>query len=394
LSVGDLPAADLLPPVIDPAQGLTLAQFETWALANHPSIAAADCQAGLPPNPMIGYRAEDVGMEGTAGHQGAFISREFVRGGKLELSRQAALRQVDVLQQELAAQQVRVLTDVRFAYYEVLIAEQGVALASQFVTNLERAVDVRQRLAQGAEAPRSDVLQAQAEADRAAIILNRVKMQREGAWRRLVALAGVPDLALQQLTGSLDPPPLRTWDQALAGLLSTSPQVAAATAEIMRARAELARASAEPIPNVTADLGVAYDTADDQVLTMVEIGFPWPLNNRNQGNIDAAQARVLEASRAADRVMLRLEHELASVFQEYESAHMEVVTYRDKILPRTQEALQLAMRAFEEGELDFVALLTAQQTYNEVYQSYLDAMKLFWFASIRLEGMLLDGSVE
>jgi cobalt-zinc-cadmium efflux system outer membrane protein len=312
----------------------------------------------------------------------------------LELSRQAALRQVDVLQQELAAQQVRVLTDVRFAYYEVLIAEQGVALASQFVTNLERAVDVRQRLAQGAEAPRSDVLQAQAEADRAAIILNRVKMQREGAWRRLVALAGVPDLALQQLTGSLDPPPLRTWDQALAGLLSTSPQVAAATAEIMRARAELARASAEPIPNVTADLGVAYDTADDQVLTMVEIGFPWPLNNRNQGNIDAAQARVLEASRAADRVMLRLEHELASVFQEYESAHMEVVTYRDKILPRTQEALQLAMRAFEEGELDFVALLTAQQTYNEVYQSYLDAMKLFWFASIRLEGMLLDGSVE
>ena len=42
-------------------------------------------QAGLRPNPRVGYTAGEVGNEGTAGQQGAFIGQEFVRAESCSL---------------------------------------------------------------------------------------------------------------------------------------------------------------------------------------------------------------------------------------------------------------------------------------------------------------------
>jgi hypothetical protein len=71
----------------------SLEDLETLALENNPALARAYAvvsgrhgrwiQAGLPPNPTIGYIGEDLGDDDTLGTQGAFIAQEFVRGGKL-----------------------------------------------------------------------------------------------------------------------------------------------------------------------------------------------------------------------------------------------------------------------------------------------------------------------
>ncbi|MCP4504862.1 MAG: TolC family protein, partial [Fuerstiella sp.] len=76
-------------------QSLSLADLESLALQRNPTLATATArmnaargqkvQAGLYPNPSVGYHATEIGNLGTAGQQGAFISQRFITGGKLEL---------------------------------------------------------------------------------------------------------------------------------------------------------------------------------------------------------------------------------------------------------------------------------------------------------------------
>lgn len=77
---------------------LTLSTLEQWALESNPTLAQAAAQvemsqgkalqAGLYPNPTMGYTADQIGAVGTAGElHGFFVQQEIVRGKKLKLGR-------------------------------------------------------------------------------------------------------------------------------------------------------------------------------------------------------------------------------------------------------------------------------------------------------------------
>ena len=78
-------------------EALTIANLEGMAFQNNPTLAAAaarmevahgrQVQAGLYPNPVVGYHATEIGNLGTAGQQGGFIRQRFITAGKLGLDR-------------------------------------------------------------------------------------------------------------------------------------------------------------------------------------------------------------------------------------------------------------------------------------------------------------------
>lgn len=123
------------PPRQPPAEDIsrdriTINDLESIALQRNPTLARAEArinaargewlQVGLRPNPRIGYDGGEIGNEGGAGFQGAFLSQEIVTADKLRLSRSVMDREIERLQQEFAVQQQRVLTDVRRSFYDVL----------------------------------------------------------------------------------------------------------------------------------------------------------------------------------------------------------------------------------------------------------------------------------
>jgi cobalt-zinc-cadmium efflux system outer membrane protein len=73
-----------------PASPLTLEQLEQWALASNPTLAQAVAdvdtasgraiQAGIPPNPTVGYTGQQIGSQGTAGQQGIYLEQPVIRG--------------------------------------------------------------------------------------------------------------------------------------------------------------------------------------------------------------------------------------------------------------------------------------------------------------------------
>jgi len=386
------------------AGGLSLQDLEQTALRNNPTLSQARArvqaargiweQVGLYPNPVAGYTAEEMGDNGTAGKQGGFIGQEFVTAGKLRLNRQVACQEIMRLEQELAAQQFRVLTDVRTSFYDVLVAQQMVEQTDRLVDIAEQGVEAAEALFKAKEGSRVDILQARVEGNTARILLENARNRRQGAWRRLAAVAGTPDLAPEQLAGNVeDIGPLLSWEEALSRVLSESPELAAAAAEVQAARWATQRARVEWIPNVGIQTTVQHDNASGDDVAGVQVALPLPLFNRNQGNIVASNAQLIAAQRNLERVRLSLQNRLAEVFRRYASAGQQVEKYRGTILPDAKDTLDLVATGYQQGEFSYLKLLTAQRTYFQSNLSYLESLLQLKSAQVQIEGLLLSESL-
>ena len=392
-------------PAPQDSAGLTLHDLEQMALARNPALGQAQgrvqalqgkwLQSGLKPNPTVGYVAEEIGDDGTAGKQGGFVSQEFVRGGKLQLNREVVSHEIARAEADLAAIQQRILTDVQLAYYDVLIAQRREEVSQDLVRIAEKAIQTSRDLFEAEEVSKAALLQSQLEANTTLILLRQAENARRAAWQRLTNVVGEPGMSLQFVAGNVeDIAESYDFEEALQRVLGSSPQLASAYADTERARWALSRAEAEVIPNVTAQVVVQHDFATGDDVTGVQIGLPLPIFNRNQGGVQQAVGDIVTAEQNVVRLELQLRDRLAIVYQGYADARIQVDKYSRNILPQAKESLALTERGFRAGEMDFLALLTAQRTYSQTNLAYLDALSQLWKRSAEINGLLLKGSLN
>ena len=385
------------------SKGLTLAELERLALENNPTLVQATAvidaargrmiQAGLYPNPMVGYSGGEIGGDGRAGQQGFVVGQEIVRGGKLELSRAVAGQELQQAEALADAQRYRVLNSVRAAYYTALAAERKVRITKELVELGEKATQIASDLLGAGQGTKQDVLQAEIELEQVRILTENAVNNYQAAWRQLAAIVGVRDLAQAPLEGDLEEGiPELTGEQALSRILALSPEFRVAELGVLRAQAAVARARVEPIPNVSLEAGAQYDYASRDTIVGVGLSLPLPIFNRNQGNILAAESELVRATRDVDRVKLGLSHRFAAVFAQYENARQQVEKYRERILPKARESLALVTEGYERGQFPFLQVLVAQRTLAQVSMSYLAALADLRVRGVEIEGLLLiDG---
>lgn len=394
-------------PEIEAACGLTLELLEQRAIAGNPSLARAAAlvaaargntlQVGLPPNPGVGYEGQQLGSGGQAEQHGVLFSQEFVRGGKLRLNRAVADRDRVRLEQEFAAQQLRVLTDVRIAFYEALLAQRQIDLTNELVRISRGGVEAVDALFRANEVGRADVLQAQLETETAQILTQNALNRHDSAWRSLTAVLGDPQLPPQPLIGdAMGAAKDISFQESLARLLTQSPEIAAASVAVERARLALERERVEPVPNV--DVQGVVNVIDNGIGGGpdggVAVSIPIPVFNRNQGGIARAYHDLRAAREALSQLELALQNRLAPVFEQYANARNQVERYDEVILPAAKEALELTQKMYGAGETNYTTLLTAQRTYSQTHLSYLDAVRSRRIAEVQIDGLLLSGSLE
>ena len=416
----DIPAAPLPPsdpalvsapdPVLAPAaidgpaagSGMALAELEEIALANNPTLlqaamridaARGKClQAGLYPNPVVGYQADEIGMQGSAGQQGAFLAQQIVTAGKLQLRTAVVAREIEQAEYTFLAQRRRVLNDVRRAWYEVLVGQRIVELNGKLVHVAGQGIEAAEELMADLGGGGADVLQFKIEADSANLQLYDARNRHRAAWRRLAALLGVPEMEPSPLAGDLEGDlPELAWEQSLARLLAESPELARAQAGVQRARAAVVRENAEWVPNVDLEAGVRYHDAFHETVASIEVGLPLPLFNRNQGNICRAQAELIAAENEVQRTELALRRRLATAFQRYDN---EAGKYATSILRNAQDSLEQVRAGLKQGKFDYLTLLTAQRTYFRVNLAYLEALLELRASGVAIDGLLLEGGLD
>jgi len=365
-------------------QGIRLENLEELALSNNPTLVQAGAQvriangkavqAGLKPNPQVGYVADQIGAEGTAGEmQGMFLEQEIVTGGKLELSRAKYVQEMRQAEIQVGAQRCRVLYGVRIAFYDALAAKERVILQQSFNANSKEATATLEELLNVGQANKADVLQSQIEFKRSSTNILSANRRAQGSYEALAAMVGVPSLEIEGLIGKLDFASSEKLDreESLNNLLQCSPDLRFARAEVRRDEITLSRERREAIPNVLVRGETGYNFETENTVAGVEVGLNVPLFDRNQGTIQQAQGELTRAGAEVARLELTLRRRFAEVFASYEASYQTAKLYHDELLPQAAEVQKLYLDSFKQKRAAWPQVVASQRDYYRLYEDYL-----------------------
>lgn len=396
------------------ASPLTLAALEARALARNPTLAQAAAevqaahgrarQAGMLPNPTIGYTGDEIssGPVIRGGEHGFFVEQTVPLGGKLRLTARIFDREATQAEALADAQRLRVLTDVRILYYAALASQRRVEVRARLASLSAEAVGVSRQLFNTGAADSPDVLESEVEARRAELSLEAARNDRYRVWRRLASVVGDLDLMPQPLDGSIEAPiPELDRDAIVQEVLTQSPELRAARAAVERSRAALMRAQREPVPDLVIRGGPRYnrellETHGQPVgwEAAVDVGLVIPLFNRNQGAIAEARADVGRAEQEVTRLELDLRTRVADAFDEYLTTERSAEAYRSDVLPRAERSYQLYLNRYREMAAAYPQVLIAQRTWFQATDQYVDSAEHAWTSALELQGLLLTGGLD
>lgn len=375
-----------------------LEEFVALAERSHPklrgALAAVEAargkavQARLYPNPMLAGGSPQIA--GADSQWNGFASQDIVTAGKLRLSQQAALREVQKAEYELIRARFDVLRDVRATFYSLLVAQRRVEIFKLLLDIAQRSYDIGSALEKAGEGTRADVLFWSIERDRADVRLLNSTVFVETGRRELAAAIGLPraDIGLIEadLFTELPSFDLKNLQEAIAQR-NALPQAAAA--DIARAQWALERAVVEPIPNVNV-LGGYQRQVDfpPQEQGLLQVMVEVPLFDRNQGTIRSARADIATSRATLREIELDLATQAAQAIANYRTAQRLANWYEEYIIPKARETVHLTQQLYGQGEVTFLSLLQAQRTLTETELAYVDAQADRWAAAVAVADLL------
>ncbi|MBI2806707.1 MAG: TolC family protein [Planctomycetes bacterium] len=398
-----------MPKMLTQAAGpLSLADLEQIALQHNPTLVQAAArvdvsrgkalQAGLYPNPTIGYAGEQIGSQRSAGEfQGGFIQQEIVTAGKLRLSRAKYKQEAYQAEIQAMAQQLRVVNGIRIAYYEILAVQSSIENHRTLLKNADNAIKTTEELVNLGQANQPDLLQAQIEAQRSRVAMKTAENRYKRAWEHLVTMIGTPEMAPTPLAGKLElvGPPLQ-WEKSLAKLLQESPEMQFVQAEVVRDQISLKREQVEAIPNITVRAGLGYNYIPGEKSTVgnVQVGIRLPIFDRNQGTKRQAEAELARARAEVTRTELVLRRRLADTFTQYQNAYQSVDDYQKNTLPKARQAYELYQEYFKKRRATWPQVLVAERNYFGYTEEYINALIDLRRAEVEINGMLLSNGLD
>jgi len=344
------------------------ARFEAFKAA-----VEAVPQAQALPDPRFEYRYFIEHVETRVGpqeHSFGFM-QTFPWFGKIAARTDAAAAAAKAAHKRYEAERLKLFYEVRSAYYEYAYLHRAVRLAEQNVELVEHFEEVARARFAAAAGSHPDVLQAQIEVD---ILLDRLARVREMLKPQRARLNRVMN---RSSTAAVPPPgPLEyqpvavSTEQLLARLRMANPQLTALDHELDAARNRIALAEKRTYPDVTLGLGwidtgrssmPVHDSGKDPVIATLSVNLPIWADSYNAGKRQAqAAARQVRLER------IQQENDLATraleVLFGLEDAERRVRLYRESLVPKARQMVQVAEDSYRTGAVDFSTLIEAQRS--------------------------------
>ena len=417
----DMPHASPAPSLPLPAQlpsmagraPLTLDDFLSMADRNNPTLLQAAAtirrsealarQAGLYPNPTIGYEGDQIrGGSYGGGEQGGFVEQTIVLGGKLGLRSQIYRQQQQADEAAAETQRMRVHGDVTQMFLSAVSAQQTVEVRGRLLALARDAVETAHQLANVGQADAPDVLQAEVEAEQADIDYAVAQRSFIQYFKELTALAGSPHTEIAPLQGKLDALPDIDLDHIVQTITQQSPAVKQAQQLVLVAEAKWKDAKREAVPDLQVKAG---EQANLESLSgspgravgaqsFASAGIELPLWNRNQGNARAAEVELEQARQEVTRTQLAAREQAEVLLQQYASAKLEAERYRNALLPRARQAYELYLAKYQSMAQAYPQVIVSQRTLFELEMRSIDSWHRAWQSAVALQNFALQGALD
>jgi len=397
------------------AQGklVTLEEAQKIARDMNPTMRQAEAeiraakarqqQAGLYPNPTAGYAGNEIrGGSFGGGEQGFFVQQTLITAGKLKLGREVFAKEAKLAEIEAEEQRGRVESAVKMAFLRVLAAQELLDTRRDLAKIAEDSAETQRRLMNTGQADETEVLTAEVESQRMRMAARMQENTLREEWRSLSAVIGQPEMPVAVVAGNLEGGwPELNEEEAVAAIATDSPALRIADGETVKARAVLARANREAIPDLTVRGGLEYN---NESIGGIPHATGWeanaglsvqiPIFNRNQGNVSAARAGIDRAEQEKKRIALTLRERAATVVDQYANARLMAVEYRDEMLPRAKKAYRLMVEKYGLTLASYPRVLETQWKLYELQAEYIMALEKVWTNGIALQGYLLTDGLE
>ena len=384
----------------DPVNGVSSIDLVHQALTSNSEMVAARLeverararlrQAGLRPNPTLDLERTN-GVLDSPGERNASIGLTF----PLEINGQRQ-RRIDLVRIELEATKADVanrerqlITQVRNAYIETLVALREFEIASEINTLDAQTVHyIEIRVAEGDASP-LELNLMRAETDR----MHSRKILAEGRLKaallqlkNLVGTSADESLKLKEnlaIPFLLDSP--TTVESAVEVALRTRPdlQLARLTEEVAQAGFRLVQAQARPDVTAFTKYSVNQSTFDttpigsltdrDKLLT-VGISINLPLFNRNQGSKTEAKVAIAQAKHRREFLEKVIKSEVSAAYSRYEAAQTAVGIFKSGVIERSVENLRAMRGAYEVGAFRITDVISEQRRFTDSQREYTEAL--------------------
>lgn len=382
------------------AAPITLEQAVQHALEKQPELRASASrveaargqaqQAGRWSNPELGLSLEDWELREPRWKNAkrlAGITQTVPFPGKKSLEREIGATGVHLSQAELALRRAETIRATKAAFYHALAAENLLQEGRILVQNAEALATAARRRVEAGAAPEQDTFRAEIPLENARISLADYQRDSVNARRTLATLLGCGEENLGSLQGKLA-------ESASPALLAAAPALEeapgwkAAREGVRRAQLEVRRANLEAYPDVTVGVSAGKEAVTNETIGQVSFGIPLPLFDDASGKRREARANLAAAQAEAEAARLRLAREWAESVTRVRTASMQAAAFRERILPKADEALRRMRAGFDEGKQPLNDLLDTQQTASEAHITYQQKLLELNLAQAELEARL------
>jgi len=395
------PAPRTLPASVE--RPMTLEELEDLAMQNSPLIVQAyagitmsqgtTIQAGVYPNPVVGYEADTVGSFFTRNYQGTYLSQLVKTGGKLGLSR--AISNMDQMNSQLAYRrtQLEVRRQVRAGYYNVLVANEANRINEALLrfTNQVYSIMV-ERLKRGAQAP-YEPAQLRTLVAQANMALVQSQNRYRSAWKQLAVATGIPQMRPAPLVGRADMNvPNLDFEALLSRVLNVHPDIEASRNFEEQSKLNLRLQHKVPIPDVTVAGAFQNDFTTpgfQRTSYNVQVSVPVPIFDRNVGGIRSAEGKVQLSAQQLAVTQNQLTNQLADAFERYQTGRFQAEYYRTQMLPDLARAYHgVYERHIQQPDLvAFGDIIVAQQSLANGISLYIGSLLQQWVAATDISNL-------
>ena len=367
-----------------PLARLTVDEAVAAALQHNPSLRAKTLElgstqaneitAGLRPNPVASYLAEQLGNRNVDSQQTVTLGQPIETGGKRRRRLESARAATAVTTEEIADARRQVILLVRKAFTDALVARATIELAEDNLKTLDEVERLQRFRVERGDLAELELLRLQVQ--RFAFERDATDARQAGETARIALRAAIGPAAVTEsveLVGaldfrdvSLDPSTLRRR------ALEARPDLRAAEAAQAKARADVELARANAWWDFTPQLEYQRIGSDNTI--GVGISLPLRIFDRNQGEIARARSEV---SRAAALRQAAATQALAEVDTAYAGVLVlreRVISLREVYLPKATQARQTVEFAYRRGGVSLLDFLDAQRTYRETALEHLRAL--------------------
>jgi len=408
-------------PVWAETQQTSLSQLIDYAMKNNGNLKAyrvekgireaAKVRAGLLPNPVVEFDASTGALTGSGSDSGLGlgISQELLLAGKRDKRRNVADREMEVYQWQLEDQERLVRAEVKFAFFDTMLATKRIDLANRAIELNRQLLEItKDRLAAG-DIPELEMNLVKVELARSEGTKNEVNRALRQSQSRLFTIMGVPIGETFPVSGIFDPDVAipKSLDELKRLAHEHRPDLKSIGSEKNRGEADILLAQAEKIPNLTAGLVVRRDTSSmeiggvegkDTAYTVgLKLSIPIPVFDKNQAGIQEATAKRNSAETRQTALNKIIGREVDAAFAIYQNSGEALALYKSRILPQLEENLKLTQEAYRLGEVGILAVIQEQKKFYEVNDSYLVAIYDHQISIAKLEstvGTELTGGVK